>query len=406
MTPNYQRLTILGATGSIGASTLNIVRLTPERYPIFALSGHHQVDALAALCHEFSPHYAVVPDEHTALRLKTLLQTLACRTQVLKGAQALIEIATDPSVDCVMAAIVGAAGLAPTYAALKAGKRVLLANKEALVMAGDLMMQAIQEAKATLLPIDSEHNAIFQCLPLRFLAPRLFPALKVDPLLAHAGVEKILLTASGGTFRDLPLAQFASITPEAACQHPNWQMGKKITVDSATMMNKALEVIEAHYLFGLNAGEIDVVIHPQSIIHSLVAYTDGSLLAQLGEPDMRIPIANALAWPERMASGVKPLDLLQAGTLSFKALDPIRYPAFSLGYEALTLGGTAANIINAANERAVAAFLSHKIPFTAIAQLTREALNAIPIQAASDFDTIIGIDLQARAFIDQCIKTF
>ena len=402
---SLRTLTLLGATGSIGASTLDLVRAQPERFQVFALSAHRQIDALATLCTEFKPRYAVVTEALDAQRLRQLLLNTSCPTEVLSGAQALNDIASAPDVDCVMAAIVGAAGLAPTHAALKAGKTVFLANKEALVMAGDLMMKTVTEHSATLLPVDSEHNAIFQCLPMHFLAPRLFPHLATPKPSSDTGLKKIILTASGGAFRDLALDQFSAITPEAACQHPNWAMGKKITVDSATMVNKALEVIEAHYLFGLAPQQIDVLIHPQSIIHSLVVYLDGSQLAQLGEPDMRIPIANAMAWPTRMASGAKMLDLCATEALSFKAIDPVRYPSFSLGYEALQLGGTAPCLLNAANEVAVDAFLRGKIRFTDISQLNHQTLSAIASTPAHDFATILGADAEARAYVQQCLLT-
>lgn len=398
-----KNLSILGATGSIGQSTLNLLRLQPERFNVFALSGHHQVDALAQLCCEFQPTYAVLTEPTAAARLTSQLREARCPTQVLTGAQALIDIASAPEVDCVMAAIVGSVGLAPTFAAIKAGKTVYLANKEALVMAGDLMMNAVATHQATLLPVDSEHNALFQCLPTHFLAPRLFPHHVSNAAPLAAGVMKIILTASGGTFRDLALDQFAFITPEQACQHPNWRMGKKITVDSATMMNKALEVIEAHYLFGLAPSQIEVLIHPQSLIHSLVVFADGSQLAQLGEPDMRTPIAHAMHWPERFASGVKTLDLAQAKELSFKAIDPLRYPAFRLGYDALHHGGTAPCILNAANEIAVAAFLNQQIRFNDIAYLNESALNTLSAMPARDFETIMAADAQTRADTKQRI---
>lgn len=396
-----RRLTLLGATGSIGSSTLAVVRQHPEHFQIFALSAHQKIDALALLCREFQPRYAVVSSQQAAQQLRELLQNSS--TEVLAGRQALIDIAQAPEVDLVMAAIVGAAGLEPTYAAIQAGKQVLLANKEALVMAGEVMMNAVARHQATLLPVDSEHNALFQCLPTAFLAPRLFPQQQTfEPM--SLGVEKVILTASGGAFRDTDLNQFTQITPEAACRHPNWSMGKKITVDSATMLNKALEVIEAHYLFGLTPTQIEVLIHPQSVIHSLVVYNDGSQLAQLGEPDMRIPIANALAWPQRLLSGAKSLDLCQTGALQFKTVDPVRYPGFDLGYEALRLGGTAPCILNAANEIAVAAFLMGRMPFTHIATLCREALQCIAAGPANHFDTILATDHETRRWAEQTIQ--
>lgn len=396
-----KQLTVLGATGSIGASTLSIVRAQPEQFRVFALSGHRQIDQLAALCLEFKPRFAVVTDEAAAQSLRQLLSHGS--TKVLAGESALIDIVQAPEVDLVMSAIVGAAGLAPTYAAIQAGKQVLLANKEALVMAGSLMMQAVIDHRATLLPVDSEHNALFQCMPPAFLAARLFPHHLEHDQRSTAGIDKIILTASGGSFRDTPLDQFQHITPEQACRHPNWSMGKKITVDSATMMNKALEVIEAHYLFGLAPEQIDVLIHPQSVIHSLVVYQDGSLLAQLGEADMRIPIANTMAWPARINSGVKPVDLCQTPGLDFKALDAQRYPAFQLGFQALHMGGTAPCVLNAANEVAVAAFLQHRIPFTAIATINRETVAQAEFTKADHFEAIFECDQHARRLAQRLI---
>jgi 1-deoxy-D-xylulose-5-phosphate reductoisomerase len=348
-----QRVTILGATGSIGQSTLAVLELHPERYQVFALTAFSRINELAALCRRYQPRYAVVADDADIPLLQAQL-TETTATEILAGTDALAFVASHHDCDTVMAAIVGAAGLLPTLAAVQAGKRVLLANKEALVMAGGLFMQAVTEHGATLLPIDSEHNAIFQCLPCNYAQG-----------LAQVGVERILLTASGGPFREFSSEQLAAVTPAQACKHPNWSMGRKISVDSATLMNKGLEMIEACWLFAAKPEQINIVIHPQSIIHSLVQYIDGSTLAQLGNPDMRTPIANALAWPERICAGVSPLDLIQHH-LDFYPPDEQRFPCLRLAREAMAKGGTAPAILNAANEVAVAAFLAEKLPFIAI----------------------------------------
>mgnify|MGYP003338050427 CR=1 FL=1 len=351
-----RRIAILGSTGSIGVNTLDVIRAHPDRFKVVALTAGKQIDRLAEQCIEFKPAIAVVSEADDAKRLETLLRQNNISTQVMYGPTSLVTAVTDSGCDTVMAAIVGAAGLVPALAAAKAGKRVLLANKEALVMSGNLFMQAISTGGGELLPIDSEHNAIFQSLPAHF-----------DGDLAGGGVRRIVLTASGGPFRETPLAMLESVTPAQACAHPNWVMGRKISVDSATMMNKGLEVIEARWLFGLPLDRIDVVVHPQSVIHSMVEYVDGSVLAQLGTPDMRTPIAYALAWPQRIASGSAPLDFMKLSALTFEAPDLARFPCLALAYAALRAGGAATIALNAANEIAVEAFLQQGLRFPEIA---------------------------------------
>jgi len=378
-------ITILGSTGSIGASTLDVVTRHPQRFRVVALTANAGVDRLAEQCVRHRPDYAVMADAAAAERLARRLKGTAPDVEVLSGGAGLARVAALDSVDYVMAAIVGAAGLLPALSAAQHGKRVLLANKEALVMSGDLFMQAVREHGATLLPIDSEHNAILQCLPDDYVAGS-----------APRGVRRILLTASGGPFRTLPLGKLAGVTPEQACAHPNWVMGRKISVDSATMMNKGLEVIEASRLFGLPLAQIDVVLHPQSVVHSLVEYRDGSVLAQLGNPDMRIPISHALGWPERIDSGAGRLDLMAIGSLQFEAPEPARYPCLQLAYDALQAGGTAPALLNAANEVAVQAFLERRIPFTAIARVIRDTLERCPVHAAGKLDAILADDAAAR----------
>jgi 1-deoxy-D-xylulose-5-phosphate reductoisomerase len=381
-----QRVTILGATGSIGVSTLDVLARHPERYSVHALSAHSRVEELAAQCEQFRPARAVVGDARSAGRLSELLRARGVRTEIEYGQAALCAIAASGDTDTVMAAIVGAAGLAPTLAAARAGKKILLANKEALVMSGQLFMDAVHEHGATLLPIDSEHNAIFQCLPSSYAR---------DP--RAAGVAKILLTASGGPFLTRAVDTLDAVTPEQACKHPNWVMGRKISVDSATMMNKGLEVIEAHWLFGADASQIEVVIHPQSVIHSMVSYADGSVLAQLGNPDMRTPIANALAFPERIASGVAQLDLTQVGTLQFERPDLLRFPCLALAFAALQAGGTAPALLNAANEVAVQAFLDLKIGFRDIDRVIAHVMDTQAGGAASSIEAVMAQDARARA---------
>lgn len=378
-------LTILGATGSIGLSTLNVVERHSDRYRVVALTAHRDVEGMLRLCRAHRPRYAVMADADAAERLAQALVADDPSVTVLAGAEALVQVAGLEEVDYVMAAIVGAAGLAPSLAAARCGKRVLLANKEALVMSGALFMDMVRKHAALLLPIDSEHNAIFQCMPAGFSAGA-----------RPAGVRRILLTASGGPFRTLPLEQLAQVTPAQACAHPNWDMGRKISVDSATMMNKGLEVIEACWLFGLPVEQIQVLLHPQSVIHSLVDYQDGSVLAQLGNPDMRTPIAHALAWPERLDSGVQPLDLCSIGRLDFTAPDPRRFPCLELAYQARRRGGTAPAILNAANEVAVQAFLDGKLGFDRIATVIEAGLAGCSVQAGDDLQQILDADQSAR----------
>lgn len=380
-----RRLTVLGATGSIGKSTLDVVARHPDRFEVFALSAHRQHQALFAQCLQFSPRYAVMGEAIAANELARALREAGCRTEVLCGEAALEDIAAAEQVDMVMAAIVGAAGLRPTLAAARAGKKVLLANKEALVLSGQLFMDAVTAGGATLLPIDSEHNAIFQALPANYLrSPE------------AAGVRRVLLTASGGPFRTAPLASLVGVTPEQACAHPNWVMGRKISVDSATMMNKGLEVIEAHWLFGASADIIEVVVHPQSVIHSMVDYADGSVIAQLGNPDMRTPIAHAMAWPERIDAGVRPLDLFEVARLDFERPDFARFPCLRLAFEALRTGGAAPAVLNAANEEAVAAFLDRRIGFLDIPAVIAACLERSCSQAVDSLDAVIAADACAR----------
>ena len=378
-----QNLTILGATGSIGVSTLDVAARHPQRFRIFALSAHERIDALSDLCLRYKPRYAVVAHEIQADALRARLDPGT--TEILVGTQGLECVAAHPETDCVMAAIVGAAGLAPTLAAANAGKKLLLANKEALVMAGSILMQAVHTHGATLLPIDSEHNAIFQCLP-SFLCGNL----------AQHGVRRVLLTASGGPFRDVPRERLQSVTPDEACAHPNWVMGRKISVDSATMMNKALEIIEAHWLFGATREQIQVVVHPQSVMHSMVEYADGSVIAQLGNPDMRTPIAYALAYPDRVDAGVGTLDLTRIGTLDFVPPDLDRFPALRLGYRALEEGGTSPATLNAANEVAVAAFLERRLPFLAITDVIEAVMNELGTRPLAALGDVLDADAAAR----------
>ena len=391
---SVKQVAILGSTGSIGVNTLDVIRDHPERFKVVALTAAKQVDLLAEQCTEFKPAIAVVADADGAARLSKLLIEKKINTQVLHGPQALVTAVTESNCDTVMAAIVGAAGLVPTLAAAKAGKRVLLANKEALVMSGDLFMQAMMQGGGELLPIDSEHNAIFQCLPNQF---------SKDPN-PSLGVEELWLTASGGPFRNTPLDQLASITPEQACAHPNWIMGRKISVDSATMMNKGLEVIEAFWLFGLPLEKIKVLIHPQSVVHSMVRYRDGSVLAQLGQPDMRTPIAYGLAWPERIEAGVAPLSLTQLATLSFSEPELDRFPCLSLAFAAAKKGGTSPTILNAANEIAVAAFLDEGLPYLQIPVVVEKVLSAIPSVNADSLELILDVDARARRVAEEVAK--
>ncbi|MGS0740320.1 1-deoxy-D-xylulose-5-phosphate reductoisomerase [Glaciimonas sp. GG7] len=387
-----QNITILGSTGSIGVSTLDVLARHPERYSVYALTAHSRVHQLAAQCEQFKPQVAVVGCADSAKLLSQLLLEKGLKTQVVYGEHALCDVASNTSCDTVMAAIVGAAGLAPSLAAAHAGKKILLANKEALVMSGQLFIDAVRNSGATLLPIDSEHNAIFQCLP---------HAYQRDP--ASVGIAKILLTASGGPFLHREVSTLESVTPAEAVAHPNWVMGRKISVDSATMMNKGLEVIEAHWLFGAPASQIEVVIHPQSVIHSMVSYVDGSVLAQLGNPDMRTPIASALAYPERIASGVSPLDLTVIGQLQFAKPDLDRFPCLKLAYDALLAGGSAATLLNAANEVAVEAFLDEKIGFRMIDQLIARTMDQLPLCPVSDIQSLLEQDQLARRTVRSLI---
>ena len=389
-----RHIAILGSTGSIGVNTLDVIRAHPDRFKVFALTASKQVDLLAEQCIEFAPSIAVIGDAQGATKLSALLLEKGIHTQVLYGPEALVTAVTDSGCDTVMAAIVGAAGLVPTLAAAKAGKRVLLANKEALVMSGHLFMQAMKAGGGELLPIDSEHNAIFQCLPDQFTkAPQ--PAL---------GVEELWLTASGGPFRNTPLEELRAITPAQACAHPNWVMGRKISVDSATMMNKGLEVIEAFWLFGLPLEKIKVLIHPQSVVHSMVRYVDGSVMAQLGQPDMRTPIAYGLAWPERIEAGVAALNLTQLASLSFSEPDLERFPCLALAFAAAKTGGIAPTVLNAANEIAVAAFLDEGMPYLQIPQVVEKTLNAIQVSSVDSLEVILEIDAQARRAARDFIK--
>ena len=388
-----QQITVLGATGSIGLSTLDVIARHPERYQVFALSGFSRLSELLALCVRHVPQFAVVPEGAAARGLQDDLRAAGLPTRVLVGEEGLCQVASAPEVDAVMAAIVGAAGLRPTLAAVQAGKKILLANKEALVMSGALFMQAVRKSGSVLLPIDSEHNAIFQCVPADF-----------GRGLSSVGVRRILLTASGGPFRQTPMAELAHVSPEQACAHPNWSMGRKISVDSASMMNKGLELIEACWLFDAKPAQVEVVIHPQSVIHSLVDYVDGSVLAQLGNPDMRTPIANALAWPERIDSGVPPLDLFAIARLDFEAPDESRFPCLRLARQAAEAGNSAPAMLNAANEVAVAAFLDGRVRYLEIASMIEEVLNLEPVVALNDLDAVFTADAKARMLAEQWLS--
>jgi 1-deoxy-D-xylulose-5-phosphate reductoisomerase len=386
-------VTVLGSTGSIGVSTLDVIARHPERYQVVALTANRGVERMLAQCEQFRPKVAVMADEAAGRQLAKGLSEKGIPTEVLCGLRGLETAAAMREANYVMAAIVGAAGLLPTLAAVRAGKRVMLANKEALVMAGRFFMREAQEHGAEILPIDSEHNAVFQCLPHGQVQE-----------LDSRGVKRILLTASGGPFRTTPLEALAGVTPDQACAHPNWDMGRKISVDSATMMNKGLEVIEAHWLFLAPPDKIQVVLHPQSVIHSMVEYVDGSVLAQLGNPDMRTPIAHALAWPERISSGVDSLDLFQVARLDFEAPDLQRFPCLRLAFEAIEAGGTAPAILNAANEVAVAAFLDERLSFTAISEVVEETLQRLPVSEAGNLERLMQIDSEARITAEQAAR--
>lgn len=390
-----QSLTILGSTGSIGTSTLDVVARHPERFRIFALSGHSQTAKLAEQCLAFRPQYAVTANEAQAAELRTHLAAAGCQTEVLHGEQALCDIAAAPETDGVMAAIVGAAGLPPTLAAARAGKTLYLANKETLVVSGSLFMQTAAQSGARILPVDSEHNAIYQVLPPE------------KGYLKHNGVQSIILTASGGPFLHTDLADFPAITPEQAVKHPNWQMGRKISVDSATMMNKGLELIEAHWLFNCPPEKLETVIHPQSVVHSMVRYADGSVLAQMGTPDMRTPIAYCLGLPERIASGVPPLDFATLSALTFETPDYRRFPCLELAYQAMQAGDGVPCVLNAANEIAVAAFLAGRIRFTDIAHTVRHCLEQDFSGSHHSLEGLLDLDAAARraaeAFVQQVV---
>ncbi|NOX08277.1 MAG: 1-deoxy-D-xylulose-5-phosphate reductoisomerase [Gammaproteobacteria bacterium] len=387
-----QGVCLLGATGSIGGSTLDVLRQHSDSYQLIAVTANRDVEGLFLICQHFQPHYAVLADERCGELFRQRINAAGLTTEVLIGRQALLEVTVLDDVDVVVSAIVGAAGLLPTLEAVKHGKRVLLANKEALVMSGHLFIEAAQQSGAQLLPVDSEHNAIFQCMPADYIVGN-----------RAAGVRRILLTASGGPFRTYALDELRDITPDQACAHPNWEMGRKISVDSATMMNKGLELIEACWLFGMGVDDIDIIIHPQSVIHSMVDYDDGSVLAQLGNPDMRTPIANALSWPERIHSGVEPLDLPKLAMLNFEKPDFERFRCLQLAHDAWNAGGTAPAILNAANELAVDAFLSERISFLAIADMVDAAMGACEVHAASDLDQILDDDRLARNYVEQYI---
>ena len=395
-----QWITVLGATGSIGSSTLDVIRRHPTRYRVYALTGFSRIKELVAAAIEFSPRFIVVPHESAAERARELLvqaqqkgQTVDCL--VLVGEEALVKVASDSDVDMVMAAIVGAAGLVPTLAAAESGKRVLLANKEALVMAGPLFMQAIRDNDALLLPIDSEHNAIFQSLPANYRGD-----------FSQHGIEKILLTASGGPFRNKTQAELTQVTPAQAVAHPNWSMGAKISVDSATLMNKGLELIEACFLFNCRADQIQVVVHPQSVIHSMVQYSDGSVIAELGQPDMRTPIAYGMAWPERIDAGVKHLDLFEIAQLDFVAPDHETFPCLNLAKDAFMRGGIFPAVLNAANEIAVAAFLAEQISFLAIPELIEKVMAVCPDKVVQSLDDVLAADQWAREQANRVLADF
>lgn len=386
-----QGVALLGATGSIGVSTLKVLALHPQRFRVIALSAYRQVDRLQEQCLAFRPIFAVVPDTQTAQELRRGLTNAGCDTEVLSGPEALGQVASDPRVATVVCGIVGAAGLQSAWAAVKAGKRILFANKEPLVMSGHLLLAEAKRSGAELLPLDSEHNAIFQCLP----------AGRVD--LADAGVRRILLTCSGGPFRETPASHFPEVTPEEACAHPRWVMGRKISVDSATLMNKGLELIEACRLFGATPDQVDIVIHPQSVIHSLVEYVDGSVLAQLGNPDMRTPIAHALGFPDRIEAGVARLELTLTGRLDFEQPDEARFPCLRLARDAAIAGGSAPTVLNAANEIAVEAFLQRSLSFAAIPEVISEVMDRVAVSPADTLDAILEEDTRARALAHEAV---
>lgn len=381
-----QQVTVLGCTGSIGVSTLDVLARHPGRYQVYALCAHSQVDKLLDQCRAFHPRFAVLKDAALAKALGDKLKLEGIATEVLFGIEALEQMAAAPEVDVVMAAIVGAAGLRPALAAARTGKRILLANKESLVMTGQLFMDAVKGGGATLLPVDSEHNAIFQSLPDGY---------RGNPKVS--GIRRLLLTASGGPFRQRSLESLEGVTPDEACAHPNWSMGRKISVDSASMMNKGLELIEAHWLFNVAAKDIEVVVHPQSVIHSMVEYVDGSIVAQLGNPDMRTPIAHSLAYPERIEAGVSSLDLFKVARLDFEAPDFVRFPCLKLAYDALAAGGAAPAVVNAANEVAVQSFLEGQLGFLDIPRVIARTLEKLDSGSVDSLDGILERDAEARA---------
>ncbi len=388
-----QQVTVLGSTGSIGVSTLDVLARHPQRWRVFALTADTNDSAMVQQCRTFNPRIAVMNDPAAARRLEQALRGERVRTEVLAGKEGLREVAAHPEVDTVMAAIVGAAGLEPSLAAAQHGKKILLANKESLVMSGRLFMQACNRSGASLLPIDSEHNAIFQCMPSGYASGAM-----------AAGVDKILLTASGGPFREWSIDAMREVTPEQACAHPNWSMGRKISVDSASMMNKGLELIEAVWLFNTSVDNVEIVIHPQSVIHSLVQYNDGSVLAQLGNPDMRTPIAHGLAWPDRIDSGVEPLDLALIAQLSFEKPDFGRFPCLQLAADAASAGGSFSCVLNAANEVAVSAFLDNKLPFTAIPKLIESTLHLGGSTELNSIEEVKALDFEARQVAAQYLQ--
>jgi len=404
MPSHTMQITLLGATGSIGRSTLDVVGRHSALYQIFALTANTNVDGMLSLCQQWQPRYAVMNNVDSAADLSDRLEMLNSQTEVLCGEAGLLQVVTDEAVNCVVAAIVGAAGLVPTLAAAEAGKRVLLANKEALVMSGKLFIDAARANDAILMPVDSEHNAIFQCMPDNLTQHH--SSVKMSNQQVSAGIERILLTASGGPFRTWSAEQLHDVTPAQAVNHPNWDMGKKISVDSATLMNKGLELIEAYWLFDMDIANIDVVIHPQSVIHSMVTYSDGSVLAQMGNPDMRTPIAHALAWPERIVSGVEPLNIFDVAKLEFEQPDLKRFPCLRLCYEAIEKGGSATIVLNAANEIAVAAFLDEKIGFNDIALLIEQTLKESFItDDVGSLQKILEADAMARKITNKFIQT-
>jgi 1-deoxy-D-xylulose-5-phosphate reductoisomerase len=401
-------ITILGATGTIGINTLDVIGQHRNEFEVIALTANQQVERLEALCQQWSPRYAVMVDSQAASQLEQRLKQAKSSVQVLNGLEGLNLVASLPEVDMVMAAIVGSAGLLPTLAAARAGKQILLANKEALVMSGPLFMEAVYQHGAQLLPIDSEHNAIFQCMPSFERKPGNPPKNTniTFSSLAEMGIRRILLTASGGPFRTSPLENLHDVTPEQACAHPNWEMGRKISVDSATMMNKGLEVIEACWLFAAQPEQIEVILHPQSIIHSLVEYVDGSMLAQLGNPDMRTPIAHALGWPQRITSGVPSLNLIDIAQLQFEPVDLVRFPCLKFALEAIKAGGTTSTILNAANEIAVQAFLQKQLRFTAISKVIETTLSRLSGRPATSMDIILEDDAQAREIAASTVTSY